>query len=247
MNKETIIPEKTTFIPPFTTTTTALIIPMTLPFQYHFISIPSKTTLQTEGEQVRDKGKKAISHEKVAEKESKKEIENQKGIKQAKKVDVVKSEINKGKQDLIDLVGLEVVEKMYRDKVKYNKYCLKMLNGRDLGKITNCNMLSRGKGPITLKKEVMHACPKRTGAGWTTIFTQMRQRLDALHKAETELELDLTKPLEEQDPILKLNVLLRIREKMLMTFMTTSSLLKGTRSQLNLVTFRLGLFSMNQL
>ncbi|GJV86605.1 hypothetical protein Tco_1530543, partial [Tanacetum coccineum] len=50
------------------------------------------------------------------------------------------SEIKKGKKDLVDLVGLEVVENMYKDK--------------------------------------------------------MRQRLDALHQTEAELELDLNKPLE---------------------------------------------------
>ncbi|GKC07947.1 hypothetical protein Tco_0999557 [Tanacetum coccineum] len=116
------------------------------------------------------------------------------------KVDVAKSKIKKGKQNLIDLVGLKVVEKMYRDKVKYEKYYLKMLNQRALGKITNYDVLSRGK-------EVMDASPKRTGVGWTTIYAQMRQRLDALRKAEAELELDLSKPLEEHDPIIKLNLL----------------------------------------
>ncbi|GJR22410.1 hypothetical protein Tco_0970937 [Tanacetum coccineum] len=41
-------------------------------------------------------------------------------------------------------------------------------------------------------KEVMDACPKRTGAGWTTIYTQMRQRLDAFYKAKANFELDLS-------------------------------------------------------
>ncbi|GKG18908.1 hypothetical protein Tco_0376007 [Tanacetum coccineum] len=82
---------------------------------------------------------------------TKEEIENQKGIKQTVKGDAAKSEINKVKQDLIDLMGLDVVEKMYKDKVKYDVYCLKMLNRRAKGKITNCDVLSRGKGPITLK------------------------------------------------------------------------------------------------
>nr|GEZ01564.1 hypothetical protein [Tanacetum cinerariifolium] len=99
---------------------------------------------------------------------------------------------------------------MYRDKVKYDKYCLKMLNRRALGKITNCDVLSRGNGPITLK---MQACPKRTRFGWTTIYTQMRQRLDALHKTEEELKLDFSKPLDKKDPILKQNLLAKKKRK----------------------------------
>ncbi|GKA17954.1 hypothetical protein Tco_0697791 [Tanacetum coccineum] len=73
-------------------------------------------------------------------------------------------------------MGLEVVEKTYRDKVKYDKYCIKMLNQRAPRKITNRDVLSRGK-------------------------------------AEAELELDLSKLLEEQDPILKLNLLAKKKRK----------------------------------
>nr|GEV08245.1 hypothetical protein [Tanacetum cinerariifolium] len=210
LNKETMIPETITFIPIFITKKTALIIPTTLSFRYSFISIPPNTTPQLGGasslfETSKQKPLKRFTY--INEKGetfqmTQEEIENQKGIKQAEKADVVKSEIKKGKA---------------------------------LGKITNYNVLSRGKGPITLKvymddglreiiqkfkasdlhlgewKEVMDACHKRTGAGWTTIFTQMRQRLDALHKAKIKIEVDLTKPLEEQDQILKLNVLAKYK------------------------------------
>nr|GEX17402.1 retrovirus-related Pol polyprotein from transposon TNT 1-94 [Tanacetum cinerariifolium] len=123
-----------------------------------------------------------------------KKIKNKK-IKQTVKTDVTKAEVKKGKEQLIDLVGHEVVEMMYRDKVKYDKYCHKMLNRRALVKISNCDVLSKGKGLITLKvyrddgtdeiiqnfkasdlylgewKEVMNACPNGTGVGWTTIYT----------------------------------------------------------------------------
>ncbi|GJX66204.1 hypothetical protein Tco_0300547 [Tanacetum coccineum] len=110
------------------------------------IKVPSIGQAGTHpGEQVKDKGKKAISHEEMVEKESKsnsdaevrpsgsfietskqkplkkftsvnekgkihqmtkEEIENQKGIKQTVKGDAAKSEINKVKQDLIDLMGV---------------------------------------------------------------------------------------------------------------------------------------------
>nr|GEX24265.1 hypothetical protein [Tanacetum cinerariifolium] len=45
------------------------------------------------------------------------EMENQKCIKQAFKADVARFEIKKGKMDMIDIVGLDVVEKVYKDKV----------------------------------------------------------------------------------------------------------------------------------
>ncbi|GKD37658.1 hypothetical protein Tco_1257865, partial [Tanacetum coccineum] len=66
---ETTIHETTTSIPPSTITTTTLIIPTTLSFQSPFLISPLKTTPQTEGEQVRGKGKKAMSHEEVAKEE----------------------------------------------------------------------------------------------------------------------------------------------------------------------------------
>nr|GEU33822.1 hypothetical protein [Tanacetum cinerariifolium] len=160
-------------------------------------NIPTTTTPKTitsiplhEGDQVKDKGKKALSYEEMVKEESKSdfdaeirlsgslvesskqkplkkfpyinekgetfqmtevEITNQKGIEHAIKADVDKSEIKKAKQDLIDLLGLDVVERMYNDKVKYDVYCLKMLNIRAKGKITSYDMLARGKGPIILK------------------------------------------------------------------------------------------------
>ncbi|GKE06589.1 hypothetical protein Tco_1398607 [Tanacetum coccineum] len=42
------------------------------------------------------------------------EIKNQKGIEQAVKADVARSEIKKGKKSLIDIVGQDVVEKLQR-------------------------------------------------------------------------------------------------------------------------------------
>ncbi|GKB10920.1 hypothetical protein Tco_0844843 [Tanacetum coccineum] len=64
---------------------------------------------------------------------------------------VAKKEVELGREELIDLLGFNVVKNMYKAKVKYDKYCDKMLNRRALGKITNCDFLSRGKDLITLK------------------------------------------------------------------------------------------------
>ncbi|GJZ50364.1 hypothetical protein Tco_0604554 [Tanacetum coccineum] len=118
---------------------------------------PPKTTPQTEGEQVRDKGKKALAHEEMVEEESESNFDAEirlSGIKHVVKADAAKSELKKGKHDLIDLLGLDVVERCTG------------ITGLHLGEW----------------KEVMDACPKRTRAGWTTIYSQIRQRLDAFNK-----------------------------------------------------------------
>ncbi|GKC85875.1 hypothetical protein Tco_1141592, partial [Tanacetum coccineum] len=76
-------------------------------------------------------------------------------VKTQVKADVAKAEIKKVKEELIDLLDLDVVERMYNDKVKYDNYCNKMLNRRAQGMITNCDVLSRGKDPITLKDPII--------------------------------------------------------------------------------------------
>ncbi|GJV08241.1 hypothetical protein Tco_1345897 [Tanacetum coccineum] len=118
---------------------------------------------------------------------TKEEIKNQKGIEEFVKADAVRSERKSGKKFLIRTLGQDVVEKVYKDEVEYDKYYLKMLNIRAQGKITNYDVLTRGKGPINLKvcrddgstkiihnfkisdphvgkwKEVLDAFPKRLG------------------------------------------------------------------------------------
>nr|GEX27619.1 hypothetical protein [Tanacetum cinerariifolium] len=126
---------------------------------------------------------------------TKEEIKNQKGIEQMVKVDVVRSERKSGKKFLIRTLGQDVFEKVYKNKVKYDKYCLRMLSSMAQGKITNRDVLTKGKGHINLKvyrddgsseiiynfkisdlyvgewKKVLDACPKRTRAGWNIIYT----------------------------------------------------------------------------
>ncbi|GJR61758.1 hypothetical protein Tco_1503920 [Tanacetum coccineum] len=100
------------------------------------------------------------------------EIKNQKGIEQAVKADVARSEIKK-----------------------------------------DCKYGARYGLGVKAWSKVIDACPKRTRACWTTIYTQIRQKLNALHKNEQELELDHSKPLKEQDPIIKLNLLAKKKRK----------------------------------
>nr|GEU99873.1 hypothetical protein [Tanacetum cinerariifolium] len=107
---------------------------------------------------------------------------------------------------------------------------------RAQSKITNCDILTR-KGPITLKvyredvnhevitnfkasdlhlsewREVVKACLNRKGAGWSTIYRQIKTRMDYLHKTKAELGIDLEKPLQEQEPFGRLNELTRKKRK----------------------------------
>ncbi|GJR31647.1 hypothetical protein Tco_1107879 [Tanacetum coccineum] len=154
LNIELTIPEITTPISLIPTTTTALIIPTILSFQSPFISSLPKNTPQTK--EVTEEESESDSHNEIKLTRSlvktakqkplknftyinekgetfqmtQKEIENQKGIEQAVKADAAKSGIKKGKKYLIDMLGQSVVDKVYKDKVKYDKCCLKMLNRR---------------------------------------------------------------------------------------------------------------------
>ncbi|GKA10059.1 hypothetical protein Tco_0689492 [Tanacetum coccineum] len=78
------------------------------------------------------------------------EIKNQKRIKESLKADLAKQEVEKVKNELVDLMGIDVVTKYYKDKLLYDKYCDKMMNKRKSSKTTNCDVLTK-KGPITLK------------------------------------------------------------------------------------------------
>nr|GEW74719.1 hypothetical protein [Tanacetum cinerariifolium] len=132
------------------------------------------------------------------------------------------------KEELIDLVGPEVVNNYYNDKLQYDRYCDKMLNKRAKSRITNFDIFTR-KGQITLKvyieddtseiipefkasdlhlgewREVVTACPNKKGKGWTSIYKQIQKRIDCLRITEAELGIDLYRPLSEQDPLDRLN------------------------------------------
>ncbi|GJV86373.1 hypothetical protein Tco_1530311, partial [Tanacetum coccineum] len=92
------------------------------------------------------------------------------------------------KNDLVDLMGIDVVEEYHKKKILYDKYCDKMLKIMKSPKITNCDVLTK-KGPMTLKvyredrmdevisnfkvndlhlakwREVVQACPDRKEKG----------------------------------------------------------------------------------
>ncbi|GJR20708.1 hypothetical protein Tco_0969235 [Tanacetum coccineum] len=78
------------------------------------------------------------------------QINAQKKIEEEAKAEAAKRKGEMRKEELIDLLGPEVVNKYYNDKLQYERYCDKMLNRRAKSRITNYDILTR-KGPITLK------------------------------------------------------------------------------------------------
>ncbi|GKB86357.1 hypothetical protein Tco_0958629 [Tanacetum coccineum] len=167
---------------------------------------------------------------------SKEYINAQNIIEEEVKAEATRREGEIRKEELINLLSLEVVNKYYNDKLQYNKYCDKMLNRIAASRITNYDGLTR-KGPITLKvhredgtneiipnfkasdlhlgewREVMEACPKRTGKGWEIIYKQIGTRMDYIHTTEVELGINLDIPLSKQDPLDKLNDLANKKRK----------------------------------
>ncbi|GJY38879.1 hypothetical protein Tco_0425243 [Tanacetum coccineum] len=81
---------------------------------------------------------------------SEEEINHQKKLEEDAKAEAAKQEGEIRKAELVDLLGLEVVNKYNNDKLQYDRYCDKMLNRRAKSRITNCDVLTK-KGPITLK------------------------------------------------------------------------------------------------
>ncbi|GJR28007.1 hypothetical protein Tco_1104239 [Tanacetum coccineum] len=52
--------------------------------------------------------------------------------------------------ELVDLLGIDMVEQYHNKKLLFDKYCDKMLKRRNNSKIINCDVLTQ-KGPISLK------------------------------------------------------------------------------------------------
>ncbi|GJU40523.1 hypothetical protein Tco_1193480 [Tanacetum coccineum] len=83
--------------------------------------------------------------------DTKEEINHQKKIEEDAKAKAAKHESEVRKEELVDLIGPEVVNKYYNDKLQCDRYYDKMLNRRAESRITNCDILTK-KGPITLKQ-----------------------------------------------------------------------------------------------
>ncbi|GKD56779.1 hypothetical protein Tco_1290166 [Tanacetum coccineum] len=140
--------------------------------------------------------------------------------------------------NLVDLMGINVVEEYRKKKLLYNKYCDKMLKRMKSPKITNCKVLTK-KDPIILKiyredmseefisnlkvsdlhlaewREVIQACPDKSEKGWKTIYGLVKTRLDQLTQTKQELKIDLNKPLKEQNLLNELNELVNKKKESL--------------------------------
>ncbi|GJZ78546.1 hypothetical protein Tco_0643383 [Tanacetum coccineum] len=128
--------------------------------------------------------------------------------------------------ELVDLLGIDIVTQYYNNKLLYDKYNDKMLKRRKSFKITNYNVLIQ-KGPISLNvyredgtievisdfkvgdlylaewREVVQTCLDRKEKGWKTIYGLIKKRMKYLDQTEKELKIDFNKPLKEQDPLKK--------------------------------------------
>ncbi|GJW74897.1 hypothetical protein Tco_0134267 [Tanacetum coccineum] len=96
------------------------------------------------------------------------------------------------KDELIDLLGKDVVTQYYTKKLLFDKYYDKMLKIKKNPKITNCEVLTK-KGPITLK------IYREDGSD--EVVSNLKTSVDQLTQTEQELKIDLNQPLKEQDPM----------------------------------------------
>ncbi|GJU36172.1 hypothetical protein Tco_1184526 [Tanacetum coccineum] len=140
---------------------------------------------------------------------TKEQIITQKKIEEEVKAKAARREGEIRKKELIDLLGPEVVNKYYNDKLQYDRYCDKMLNRRAKSRITNCDILTR-KGEW---REVVTTCPNKKGKGWTSIYKQIQERMDYLCTTEAELGIKFNRPLSEQDPLDRLDDLANKKRK----------------------------------
>ncbi|GJU94883.1 retrovirus-related pol polyprotein from transposon TNT 1-94 [Tanacetum coccineum] len=144
-------------------------------------------------------------------------IKEQKRIEESLKANLAKQEVKKVKNELVDLMGIDVVTKYYKNKLLYDKYCDKMLKRRKSSKITNCDILSK-RGPIILKVYREDGTTKvipnfKASDLHLAEWREIKTRMDYLHHTEEELKIDFNKPLEEQDPPDELNDLANKKRK----------------------------------
>ncbi|GKC92144.1 retrovirus-related pol polyprotein from transposon TNT 1-94 [Tanacetum coccineum] len=108
------------------------------------------------------------------------------------------------KDELVDLLGKNVVTQYYTKKLLFDKYYDKMLKRTKSSKIIKCKVLTK-KGPITLK------IYREDGSD--EVISNLKTRLDQLTQTEQELKIGLNKPLKEQDPLNELNELANKKRK----------------------------------
>ncbi|GJT39304.1 hypothetical protein Tco_0939169 [Tanacetum coccineum] len=136
--------------------------------------------------------------------------EEQKRIVESLKAELAKQEVEKVKNELVDLMGIDVVTRYYNKKLMYDKYYDKMLKKRKSSKITNYDVLTK-KGPITLKVY--------REDGTNEVISNFK--INDLHLAD---------PLKEQDPLDELNDLANKKRKRAGDFKEDSGSTKKQKS-----------------
>ncbi|GJX94545.1 hypothetical protein Tco_0349131 [Tanacetum coccineum] len=126
------------------------------------------------------------------------------------------------KDELIDLLGKDVVTQYYTKKLLFDKYCDKMLKRKKNPKITNCEVLTK-KGPITLKIYREDESNE--------VISNLKTRVDHLTQTEQELKIDFNQPLKEQDPLTELIDLANKKRKRTSDLRDHSSVCSGTETE----------------
>ncbi|GJU75914.1 hypothetical protein Tco_1272984 [Tanacetum coccineum] len=119
------------------------------------------------------------------------------------------------KNELVDLLGIDIVTQYYNKKLLYKKYCEKIKKRRQSSKIINCNVLTK-KGPISLKvyKEDKTAeVIEKFKVSDLQLAEWRETRMEYLEQTEKELHIDFNKSLQEQDPLDELNDLANKKRK----------------------------------
>ncbi|GKA18318.1 transcription factor LHW-like protein isoform X1 [Tanacetum coccineum] len=132
------------------------------------------------------------------------QIKDQKRLEESAKAEMAKKQKEEMKDELIDLLGVDVVKK--KGPITLKVY-------REDGSDEVITDFKASDLHLSEWREVVKACSNRIGAGWSTLYGQIKTRMDYLHKTEAELGIDLEKPLQEHDPLDRLNELARKKRK----------------------------------
>ncbi|GJW17905.1 hypothetical protein Tco_0025341 [Tanacetum coccineum] len=102
------------------------------------------------------------------------------------------------KDELINLLGKDVVTQYYTKKLLFDKYFFKILQRKKIPKIINCEVFTK-KGPIILK------IYREDGSDEVISTLKVSDLHSAewreLTQTEQKLKIDLNQPLKEQDPL----------------------------------------------
>ncbi|GJX33445.1 hypothetical protein Tco_0243300 [Tanacetum coccineum] len=169
--------------------------------QSPFLLSLQKSSSQPEGEYIKKhKGKKTLYLEEARIESTDEDSDNEtyvtrsmvessrikKKIEEEAKAEVAKHESEVRKEEFIDLLSPDAVNK--KGPVKLKLY-------REDGTNEIIPNLKASDLCLGEWREVMNGCPNRTGKGWITIYDQICTRVDYIHTTKAELGINLDIPL----------------------------------------------------